>query len=45
MHKDAEENNGKMLVSLEIRMQRYDNVKAVASILQNFQKVELVQIS
>lgn len=45
MHKDAEENNGKMLVSLEIRMQRYDNVKAVASILRNFEKVELVQIS
>ena len=45
MHKDAEENNGKMLVSLEIRMQRYDNVKAVASILRNFEKAELVQIS
>ena len=45
MHKDVEENNGKMLVSLEIRMQRYDNVKAVASILRNFEKVELVQIS
>jgi putative Mg2+ transporter-C (MgtC) family protein len=45
MHKDAEENNGKMLVSLEVRMQRYDNIKSIASILRNFQKVELVQIS
>ena len=45
MHKDAEENNGKMLVSLEVRMQRYDNIKSIASILRNFQNVELVQIS
>jgi putative Mg2+ transporter-C (MgtC) family protein len=45
MHKDAEENNGKMLVSLEVRMQRYDNIKSITSILRNFQKVELVQIS
>jgi len=45
MHKDAEENNGKMLVSLEVRMQRYDNIKSITSILSNFQKVELVQIS
>lgn len=45
MHKDAEENNGKMLVSLEIRMKRYNNVKEIAAILRNFKKVELVQIS
>ena len=45
LHKDAEENNGKMLVSLEIRMKRYDNAKGIASILKNFEKVELVQIS
>ena len=45
MHKSAEENNGKMLVSLEIRMKRYDNVKGITSILKNFEKVELVQIS
>ncbi len=45
MHKDAEENNGKMLVSLEVRMQRYDNVKGITSILRNFEKVEIVQIS
>lgn len=45
MHKDAEENNGKMLVSLEIRMQRYDNVKSITSILKDFEKVEIVQIS
>lgn len=45
MHKDAEENNGKMLVSLEIRMKRYNNVKEIAAILRNFEKVELVQIS
>ena len=45
MHKSAEENNGKMLVSLEIRMKRYDNVKGINSILKNFEKVELVQIS
>ena len=45
MHKSAEENNGKMLVTLEIRMKRYDNAKGIASILKNFEKVELVQIS
>ena len=45
MHKSAEENNGKMLVSLEIRMKRYDNVKGITLILKNFEKVELVQIS
>lgn len=45
MHKEAEENNGKMLVSLEIRMKRYDNPKAITSILNNFKKVDLVQVS
>jgi len=45
LHKDAEENNGKMLVSLEIRMKRYDNPKAITSILNNFKKVDLVQVS
>jgi putative Mg2+ transporter-C (MgtC) family protein len=45
MHKDAEENDGKMLVSIEIRMKRYDNVKEITSILKNFEKVELVQIT
>lgn len=45
MHKDAEENNGKMLVSLEIRMKRYDNVKGISSILKNFENVEIVQVS
>ncbi|MBO7493210.1 MAG: MgtC/SapB family protein [Bacteroidales bacterium] len=45
MHKSAEENNGKMLVTLEIRMKRYDNVKGITLILKNFEKVELVQIS
>ena len=45
MHKSAEENNGKMLVTLEIRMKRYDNAKGIASILKNFEKVELVQVS
>lgn len=45
MHKDAEENDGKMLVSIEIRMKRYDNPKEITSILKNFKKVDLVQIS
>lgn len=45
MHKDAEENNGKMLVSLEIRMKRYDNAKGISSILKNFENVEIVQVS
>lgn len=45
MHKDAEENNGKMLVSLELRMKRYDNVKGISSILKNFEKVEIIQVS
>ncbi|MDD6185353.1 MAG: MgtC/SapB family protein [Bacteroidales bacterium] len=44
MHKSAEENDGKMLVTLEIRMKRYDNVKGITSILKNFEKVELVQV-
>ena len=45
MHKDAEENNGKMLVSLEIRMKRYTNIKEISAILKNFERVEIVQIS
>ena len=45
MHKDADENDGKMLVSIEIRMKKYDNIKEISSILRNFEKVELVQIS
>lgn len=45
MHKDAEENDGKMLVSIEIRMKRYDNPKEITSILKNFKKVDLVQIT
>lgn len=45
MHKDAEENNGKMLVSLEIRMKRYNNIKEISAILKNFERVEIVQIS
>lgn len=45
MHKDADENDGMMLVSIEIRMKKYDNIKEISSILRNFEKVELVQIS
>jgi putative Mg2+ transporter-C (MgtC) family protein len=45
MHKDAEENDGKMLVSLEIRMKRYNNIREISAILKNFEKVEIVQIS
>lgn len=45
MHKDADENDGMMLVSIEIRMKKYDNYKEINSILKNFEKVELVQIS
>ena len=45
MHKSAEENDGKMLITLEIRMKRYDNVKGITSILKNFEKVGLVQVS
>ncbi len=45
LHKSAEENDGKMLITLEIRMKRYDNVKGINSILKNFEKVELVQVS
>lgn len=44
MHKDAEENGGKMLVTLEIRMKRYNNIGEIHSILRNFEKVELVTI-
>ena len=43
-HKDAEENNGKMLVSLEIRMKRYNNIQGLSAILKNFEKAELVEI-
>lgn len=45
LRKEAEENGGKMLVVLKIRMKRYDNIQGVLSILKNFEKVELVQIS
>ena len=45
MHKDAEENAGKMSVTLEIRMRRYGNIREITSILKNFGKVEIVQIS
>lgn len=45
MHKDAEENNGKMLIVLKIRMKRYDTIESMTSILKNFEKVELVQIA
>ncbi len=44
MHKDAEENGGKMLVTLEIRMKRYNNIGEIHAILRNFEKVELVTI-
>lgn len=45
MHKDEDENDGKMLVSVEIRVKKYDNIKEIAAILRNFEKVELVRIS
>ena len=45
MHKDADENDGKMLVSVEIRVKKYDNIKEIAAILRNFEKVKLVRIS
>lgn len=45
MRKDAEENNGKMLIVLKIRMKRYDTIEGMTSILKNFEKVELVQIA
>ncbi len=44
MHKDADENNGKMLVSLEIRMKRYNSVNEIRSILRNFENVEIMTI-
>ena len=44
MHKDADENDGMMLVSIEIRMKKYDNIKEISSILKNFEKVKLVQV-
>ena len=45
MRKDEEENNGKMLIVLKIRMKRYDTIEGMTSILKNFEKVELVQIA
>lgn len=45
MRKDTEENNGKMLIVLKIRMKRYDTIEGMTSILKNFEKVELVQIA
>lgn len=45
LRKDADENDGKMLVLLKIRMKKYDNIQGILSILKNFEKVELVQIS
>ncbi len=45
MRKDAEENNGKMLIVLKMRMKRYGTIESMTSILKNFEKVEIVQIS
>ena len=45
MRKDAEENNGKLLIVLKIRMKRYGTIESMTSILKNFEKVELVQIA
>ena len=44
LHKDADENDGLMLVTIEIRMKKYDNLKEITSILKNFEKVKLVQV-
>jgi putative Mg2+ transporter-C (MgtC) family protein len=45
MRKDAEENDGKMLIVLKIRMRRYGTIESMTSILKNFEQVEIVQIA
>lgn len=44
MHRDAEENNGKMLVSIEVRMKKYDNPREIVSIISNFKNITIEKI-
>ncbi len=44
MHRDAEENNGKMLVSIEVRMRKYDNPREIVSIISNFKNITIEKI-
>ncbi len=44
LHKDANENNGKMLVSFEIRMRKYDNLNEIISVFSDFKDVSIEKI-
>ena len=44
LHKDANENNGKMLVSFEIRMRKYDNLNEIISVFSDFKDISIEKI-
>lgn len=44
LQKDAQENNGKMLVSIEVKMRKYDNPKEIISIIHSVENVTLQKI-
>lgn len=44
MHKEATEENKKMIVSIEVRMRKYDNPKEIISIIKNFKNVSIEKI-
>lgn len=44
MHKEATEEDEKMIVSIEVRMRKYDNPKEIISIIKNFKNVSIEKI-
>ncbi|MDY6348628.1 MAG: MgtC/SapB family protein [Bacteroidales bacterium] len=44
MHRDAEENGGRMLVTIEVRMRKYDNPAELVSLLSGFKEVSIEKI-
>lgn len=44
MHRDAEENGGRMLVTIEVRMRKYDNPAELVSLLSGFKDVSIEKI-
>lgn len=44
MHRDAEENGGRMLVTIEVRMRKYDNPAELVSLMSGFKEVSIEKI-
>ncbi|MDY6325715.1 MAG: MgtC/SapB family protein [Bacteroidales bacterium] len=44
MHRDAEENGDRMLVTIEVRMRKYDNPAELVSLLSGFKDVSIEKI-